>query len=228
MSLREALKPKADQLNADDLIGGLEIVITVTKVDINVGSEQPIVIHYENENKRPYKPCKSMGRILMHFWGENEDKYVGKQIKLYRDDAVKFGSEIVGGIRIKALSHINERETVVLSTSRGKRGRFTVEPLQVTQLSPAPAQSQPSPKTLDAVEKAIDVIHGFATSDDIMAFLSDDAKQAWIAKLPNELKQKINSTLAAKRNQIIAAEAPPANDGDIEVDDQTEDMFATA
>ena len=56
--MTDTIIPKSDQLNADQLLAG-PITITVTEVTIAAG-EQPVTIHYANENGRPYKPGKSM------------------------------------------------------------------------------------------------------------------------------------------------------------------------
>src|SRR5690606_17639307 len=68
--LRDTIVPKSDQLNAEQLLGG-PITITVTDVKRGGGEEQPVVIHYEGEGGRPYKPCKSMRKVLVFAWGSD-------------------------------------------------------------------------------------------------------------------------------------------------------------
>jgi len=127
VDLSETIIPKSDQLNADDLIAGpLDITIT----DVTKGSrEQPAIIHYQGEAGRPYKPCKSMRRVLVGMWGKDGKAYVGKTLRLFRDDSVKFGGEIVGGIRISHASHIDAAFPILLTTTRAKRTQYTVHPL---------------------------------------------------------------------------------------------------
>jgi len=127
VDLSETIIPKSDQLNADDLIAGpLDITIT----DVKAGSrEQPVIIHYEGEAGRPYKPSKGMRRVIVKCWGRESSAYVGKALRLYRDDSVKFGGEAVGGIRISHASHINEPVPLALTVTRGKRTQYTVHPL---------------------------------------------------------------------------------------------------
>jgi len=48
---------------------------------------------------------------------------------LFGDPTVKFGGQVVGGIKISHLSHIDKRLTLSLTASKGKRAPFTVEPL---------------------------------------------------------------------------------------------------
>ena len=68
-NLRDTILAKSDQLNADDIIG-TGITITVTAVKRGDSAEQPVVIHYQGDNGRPYKPCKTMRRVLIAGWGE--------------------------------------------------------------------------------------------------------------------------------------------------------------
>lgn len=130
-NLRDTTEPKSDQLNYDDF-SGADKVITVTKVSRGATKEQPINIDYLGGESRPYKPCKSMRRVLLACWGEDGKEWVGKKIKLYGDPSVKFGGVAVGGIRIRALSGIEEDKKLLLSTSKGKRAEFLVKKLETT------------------------------------------------------------------------------------------------
>ncbi|NKU61704.1 hypothetical protein GS891_00190 [Rhodococcus hoagii] len=47
---------------------------------------------------------------------------------LYRDPAVRFGGQDVGGIRVSHLSHIDKRLTLALTVTRGRRAPYVVEP----------------------------------------------------------------------------------------------------
>jgi hypothetical protein len=129
-SMLPSIVPKSDQLNADDLLGGRTLTIKITKVSIHSG-EQPVALHYEGDNGKPYKPGKSMCRVLVFAWGADANLYVGRSLTLYRDDTVKFGGILVGGIRISHMSHINEARTMALTATRGLRKPFTVKPLMV-------------------------------------------------------------------------------------------------
>ncbi len=131
--------PKSDQLNADDLIGGPR-TITVTKVSANQGSpEQPVSIWFDGDNGKPYKPCKSMRRVLVHVWGSDARGYVGRSMTLYCDPGVQFGGMKVGGIRISHMSHIDKEQTMALTATRAKRAPFTVQPLKVELGAPSPS-----------------------------------------------------------------------------------------
>ncbi len=105
-ALQQALAPKSDQLNADDLIAS-GIVIVIAKVNINLGSEQKIIINYHNDNGKPWKPSKGMGRVLTMILGGDPDKWIGETVELYRDETVSFGKDKnCGGIRIAGMSAV--------------------------------------------------------------------------------------------------------------------------
>lgn len=127
-NMRDSVIPKSDQLNFDDFIGGQSKTIRVTKVSATDG-DQPRSVHYEGDNGKPWKPCKSMRRVLLHCWGDDGNLYAGRIITLYGDPEVKFGGEKVGGIRISHLSHIEKPIIVALTTTRAHRKPFTVHPL---------------------------------------------------------------------------------------------------
>jgi hypothetical protein len=126
------IEPKSDQLNADDLLGGRTITVKITKVEI-VPGDQPVAIHFEGDNDKPYKPGKSMRRVLVNVWGADANKYAGRSMTLYRDDKVVYGGLAVGGIRISHMSDIDEDVTMALTATRQTRKPYTVKPLAAEQ-----------------------------------------------------------------------------------------------
>lgn len=127
-NLRDTITPKSDQLNADDLTGTTKI-ITVTAVKRGATKDQPISVEYIGMEGRPYKPCKSMRRILIAAWGEDGREWAGRGMRLYSDPEVKFGGVKVGGIRINALSHIEKEMKILLTLTKGNRCESRVSPL---------------------------------------------------------------------------------------------------
>ncbi|SBS73866.1 conserved hypothetical protein [uncultured Mycobacterium sp.] len=128
MDISTAAAPRSDQLNADDLIGGPQLV-TITEVRKG-NDEQPVeIVTAEFGPGRPYKPGKSMIRVLLAAWGKEASAYTGRRLMLYRDPEIRFGKDAVGGIRISAMSNIDSRLTLALTITRGKRAPFTVDPL---------------------------------------------------------------------------------------------------
>ena len=142
--LRTTTEPKSDQLNADSLIGGKTMTIKITKVDLLAG-DQPVAIHYENENGRPYKPCKSMRRVMVQVWGPDGSAYAGRSMTLYCDEKVQFGGMAVGGIRISHMSNIDAPISMALTATRASKKVYTVKPLKVQQTgSGAPSSQEPA------------------------------------------------------------------------------------
>lgn len=145
VDLAPTIIAKSDQLNADDLITGPK---TIRIVDVKRGtSEQPIAIEYEGGEGKPYRPCKSMRRVLVHAWGCDGDSYVGKSLTLFRDETVIFGKLMVGGIRISHMSHIENPLLLALQIRRGSKAPYTVEPLKDSE--PA-VNSKPDVEELSA------------------------------------------------------------------------------
>lgn len=131
------IAPKSDQINADDLISG-PLTITVSRVSANEGApEQPINIGFENDDGKPFRPCKSMRRVMVHIWGADATKYVGRSMTLYRDPKVQFGGMQVGGIRISHMTDIpadklsDGKVQMALTASKAKRAPYSVFPLKV-------------------------------------------------------------------------------------------------
>lgn len=126
--LRDTIVPKSDQLNADQLIGG-PVTVTVTNVRRGSGDDQPIIVHYENEAGRPYKPCLTMRKVLIFAWGEDGSQWAGRMLTLYNKRDVKWGGVEVGGIRISHMSHVDGDIKLSLAATRGKK-----EPIIIKRL----------------------------------------------------------------------------------------------
>jgi hypothetical protein len=119
--------PKSDQINADDLIG-TDRTVTITGI-YRGNAEQPIEIHLAE--CKPYRPGKSMARVLAACWGNNPAAWPkNARMTLYRDSDVMFGGVKVGGIRISHLSHIDRAMSVALTVTKGKKAMHTVQPLK--------------------------------------------------------------------------------------------------
>lgn len=130
-TLERALAPNSDQLNADDLITGpMTVTVKVVRVkEVTGKGQQPIEIDL-HEYPRPYRPCKSMGRVLSLVWGGDPDKWTGRRMTLYRDESVQFGNERVGGIRISHVTDLGAKQRdIALTATRGKKALFTVRDL---------------------------------------------------------------------------------------------------
>ena len=144
--LSGTIVPKSDQLNADDLISGPK-TIKVTKVTVKETPDQPVSIHFEGDDGKPFKPCKSVRRLLIQLWGSDGGKFVGKRMTLYRDTTVKWAGQEVGGIRVSHVSDIDKPTDVLLTVARGKRRPVTIQPL--------PTEKKPPITDFEAAKKAL-------------------------------------------------------------------------
>jgi len=102
-----ALEAKSDQLNAVDIMG-VEPVIRIREVKVRQG-DQPVSVYFDGDHGRPWKPSKGMLRILAGAWGRDSSAWVGKYAQVYFEPSVKYAGKEVGGIRIRALSDIDQR-----------------------------------------------------------------------------------------------------------------------
>jgi hypothetical protein len=182
IDLRGTIKPKSDQLNADDLIGG-PVTIRITGVAVGEG-EQPVSISFEGDGGKPFKPGKSMRRVLVNLWGPDGAAYIGRSLTIYRDEQVVFGGVEVGGIRISHMSHLQRETTMALTATKAKRKPFTVRPLVV---------EKPADKAAIAVDALLARIAG---GEDVTGDAKVAEQRAWLAKNRPELAEKINAALA--------------------------------
>ena len=171
MDLSETLAPKSDQLDYEDLLSGPR---TFTIKGVRRGNaEQPVQIDLE-EFDRPWRPGKTMRRLLVAVWGADSAEYVGRQVTLYGDPTVKFGGIAVGGTRIKAVSHIDKPITVMLMVSRGKRQEYVVQPITTPD---APAKSAPVVVTDDVAGDWVATIQSAGSLSELQSIWKDANRQ---------------------------------------------------
>jgi hypothetical protein len=209
LDMRKTVAPKSDQVNADDLIGRT-MTIKITKVTGNDSPDQPVSIYFEGDGGKPYKPCKSMRRVMIHVWGHEAQNYVGRSMTLYCDTGVKFGGLEVGGIRISHMSHIDKAQTMALTASKANKKPFTVKPLAVA-----------------AEPKADEEYPKLKVAGDAAAAAGVESYKNWIAGLDAAQKGKVKQhhadwTAAAKAADTPAPTEPepaaePATESEVEL-----------
>jgi hypothetical protein len=145
--------PKSDQINAEDLVGG-PMDVTITKV--YQGPEQGAGIEISLAEAKPWRPCKTMVRLLVFAWGKDPRAWVGRRVRLYCDPSVRFGGSAVGGIRVSHMSHIDRVLAPMLAETKGKRRPHEVHPMPAAAAPAAPAVC-PMATALD--EKGLTVEH---------------------------------------------------------------------
>ncbi len=204
--LTSTIQAKSDQLNADDLMGG-PVTVKVTKVTM-LGGDQPVAISYEGDNGKPWKPCKSMRRLLIAIWGGDGNQYVGRFMTIYRDPSVKWAGKEVGGVRISHMSGMKGPKTVALTATRGKKNPHTVKPLEAPE--PAPA-AQPDISLDDEIpfdDEGVDLI----AQGDAAAQKGVAEYTAWIGGLTREEKAPLREKHSAWSD--IAKNVDKQNEGE--------------
>lgn len=162
--------PKSDQLNADDLIAGPR-TITIREVQIAPGTEQPVAVYFQGDDGKPFRPCKSMRRVMVALWGPDATAYSGRSMTLYRDPSVTWGGMEVGGIRISHMSHIDKQSQVVLTATKKVRKPFIVAPLVV------PAE-KPRRTFASVLAEVKEKLAAAATAEDVEAVMTSTDAQA--------------------------------------------------
>jgi hypothetical protein len=211
--MRAVIVPKSDQMNADDLIGGPR-TITIREVTIRPGTEQPVSMFFDGDNGKPFKPCKSMARVMVHCWGADANAYVGRSMTLYRDPAVKWGGMAVGGIRISHMSDIKAAQTMALTETKGKRTPFVVKPLVVE----APKQQTQRAPTLN---KWIEGLRADLDASDTVEAVESIANEEGVLDAlkngPAAMKAQINGMIAAALDRVNTPASDPGDTGIEEV-----------
>lgn len=191
--MSDTIAPNSDQLDSVDFLQGPR-TFTIERVSKG-DAEQPVQIHLV-DFPRPWRPGKSMRRVLVACWGADASTYVGRRVQLFCDPKVVFGGQAVGGTRIAALSHIDKAKQVPLLVARGKSAIFTVQPLPDD--APAPAQAkQPT------VEELIADAERATTNDE----LNRIARTAAAATLTKDELGAVREVVTARRADLQVAES---------------------
>lgn len=154
MDLSKTIIPKSDQLNADDLISGAR-TIKIRDVKAGTDEQQPVSIYFDGDDNKPYKPCKSMRRLLVQVWGAESDAYIGRSMTIYLDTDVSFGGVKVGGIRISHVSNIDAPIDVLITVAKSKRRPFKLHPLLVSVDNKPKSTAKKAIKDFDAMKTAV-------------------------------------------------------------------------
>jgi len=199
MDLSKTITPKSDQMNADDLISG-PITITITSVEKGT-PEQPVSIQFEGCDGRPYKPGKSMRRVLVAMWGSEGSIYLGRSLTLYCDRTITFGPDTTGGIRISHASDITEPLEIALTVKRGKRKPFRVDVLA------APRKATATPTHAEPLSNLPDGWSDWTIEErgDNRANLGMSALQSWWKSLTKDDQTRLKPHLDADWKPIAEA-----------------------
>jgi hypothetical protein len=107
---------------------------------------------------------------------------------LYADPDVKWGGVAVGGIRISAVSHIEQPTAVMITETRGKRKAMTIQPIVVESSDPflttwrakikgLPRESMPLAKRIAEAYSATDGVGLDAVVVDVKALTDEQTRE---------------------------------------------------
>lgn len=193
INMRNTIIPKSDQLNNDDLIGGKTLTIKITNVSI-VNSDQPASIHFEGDNGKPWKPCKSMCRVMVNVWGDDGRDYIGKHLTLFSDPNVKWGGEKVGGIRISHMEGLTEKRIMPLTATKNTKNPYCVEPLFIEKIEPVSAtELEILVEALNDAQSMDDLKEAFTKVQAVKPRLSPDDLKT-LTDLKDTIKEKLSAT----------------------------------
>lgn len=194
VDMSQTIAPKSDQLNADDLLAGPRTIV-ITRVVGCPSPEQPVAVHFEGDDNKPWKPCKSMRRVMVAVWGADASQYSGRSIRLYRDPSVLWGGMEVGGIRISHMSHMERDTTMALTATKKARKPYTVKVLTAQQdTTAAPDKATGVARDLVARIKAchdIEALKGITGDDTVIK------QRDWLKAKRPELAKQVDDAVAA-------------------------------
>lgn len=176
MDITDSLAANSAQQNYDEYLAGPK---TVTVSAVTAGTaEQPVNVELVEFPGKPFKPAKSVRRVLASAWGTDASQWTGRRLTIYGDPSVRYGGKEVGGLRVSHVSHIAKPITVALTVTRGKRAPFTVQPLP----------DAPTPPPIPA----------FATADEARAYWTTrrdaGASADELAAIQNAAQQNTTNT----------------------------------
>ncbi len=214
---------KSDQLNASDLVGG-PITVTITRVDVREGAkEQPVSVHYQGDNGKPWKPCKSMCRVMVAAWGPDSKTYPGKGLTLFCDPSVKWAGMEIGGIRISHMSHIDGTLLTAVTLAKGSRKPYRVEPLQGGQ-----GDQRNDDGARETADDLIRRAQGCEGPDALNALAARDGiikRREWLRDVAPALADEVDAAFridTVSEDNSTAAEGPADEDrGEDHVEDET-------
>ncbi|MGC5028182.1 hypothetical protein ACLQ3K_25835 [Tsukamurella sp. DT100] len=188
--MKIAVKKNTDQLNYEDFLGGKTMVATIT--GIKVGTKEAQYDISISEDSRVWRPPATLLKIMEAIWGEESDNWIGQRVQLFGDPNVMMAGKKVGGIRLSHVSGISETSRLLLSTTRGNKAVFVVEPL--ADLPPAP-----STLTDTEVDAQIENIARAATTQDI-----DGIARSIGNRLPTHRVDEVKAAAKARRDTLTA------------------------
>jgi len=132
--MRIQIVRKTDQWNNEDFAMGSRVF---TIANVTKGKEQaPYDIQFSDGDGKCWRPSNGMLELLMRVWGDDAAVWSGRKVELFQDPRVKIGRDVVGGIRVRSMSHIDKPMSPLITVSRGTKKPYTVQPLTAAPVAP--------------------------------------------------------------------------------------------
>ena len=205
---------KSDQINAADLIGNPRTV-TIREVRIKAGDDQPVTIMIEGD-KKAFRPCKGVRRLLVRVWGPDASKYIGQSLTLFCDPSVTWAGKEEGGIRVSHMTGLNDKIIEFMRISRAATRPYEINPLRMdkqVQVKQNPA-TDPARKWADAY---IAKVNEAQTIEALNAFANERA--ARLAELEAKRGDLHVECLHALDNKRAALSFEPEGKPDADMDE---------
>lgn len=181
--------PRSDQLNGDDFSGGRTATVTITGVKEGSTDLAPYDISLAEVENRSWRPPLTVLRLLMALWGDDSSEWVGRKVTLYRDDTVRVGKEVMGGIRVSHASHLptgNKPFTTRITVTRARKSPVTVQPIAADAPTSTPAQTHTEPTAEEvAAERKPDTLRKWWTISSPERKAQIEARVAELAATPD-------------------------------------------
>ncbi len=159
IELQACAEARSDQIDADNLIGGITMDVTIKAVQRGPSNEQPLQLVLEETDKF-YRPSKTFRRALIGCFGDEPANWVGQRIRLIRNPDTTFGGVKVGGIEVSHAS-IAAPIVLMLSTKRGKKSAVSIDVIPPIQKPvPMPAKGK---EAAAAIQKPAEQPHAKGT-----------------------------------------------------------------
>jgi len=127
MDISAELVAKSDQMNAIDL--ARDVTVTILDVFKGQSDKRVHIITDIYGAARPFKPSKTVLRDIAQAWGLESQAWVGRRLTLFNDTTVLWAGQESGGIRVRAMSHIDKAFEAKHAISRTTSKKVMIQPL---------------------------------------------------------------------------------------------------
>lgn len=195
---------KSDQINASDLLAGAR-TITVKEVRIKAGDDQPVTVLIEGD-KKAFRPCKGVRRLMVRVWGADASKYIGQSMTIFCDPSVTWAGKEEGGIRVSHMTGLDEEIIEYMRISRAATKPYKIFPLRAQQQRQQPDNSAAEKWTHDHIAFVVG-----AASLERLAAVQESGKKA-MAKLIDsdpELHKRVVDAYAKRLDELQPLDEDP-------------------